>query len=116
MTEPEPEPGPEPYGESVLVSLGWYVTVLGALLLGLRQTDTGRTCDDATSWCFTPSALAGIGVVLAVPAIAVMTGISALISRPMVRSGLSAPVAGTAAAAAAGVVFVLIALIALAAR
>ncbi|MBB2943776.1 hypothetical protein FB565_003505 [Actinoplanes lutulentus] len=110
------EPAPEPFGESVLVSLGWYVTVIGALLLGLRQTDTGHTCDDATSWCFTPSAVAGIGAVLAVPAIAVMTGISALISRPMVRSGLSAPVAGTAAAAAASVVFIVMALVALVAR
>ncbi|BBH70960.1 hypothetical protein ACTI_76450 [Actinoplanes sp. OR16] len=90
------------YGESVLVALGWYVTVFGGLLAGFWQTDTGHTCDDAVSWCFSPSFVASFGAVLAVPAALVLTGIAALITRPMVRSGVSAPVAGTAAAAIAG--------------
>jgi hypothetical protein len=92
------------HGESVLVTLGWYVTVVAAVVVGYRQTDTGHSCDDATSWCFTPSDVASIGMILAVPVVLVATALSVLVSRPMVNSGVSAPVAGTVAAAVAGAV------------
>jgi hypothetical protein len=106
---------PSARGEAVLVALGWYVTVIGALLFGLQQTDTGHSCDDAVSWCFTPSMVAGFGVVLAFPVILAGLVISALIVRPLAGSGLSAPVAGTAAAALSGVATVVLALVLLAA-
>ncbi|WP_157408603.1 hypothetical protein [Actinoplanes sp. N902-109] len=105
-----------PYGLSVLVAVGWYATVLTAVVVGTLQTSTERSCDDAPSWCFTPEQGIGIGLVVASPFLLVLVLCTLPVAALCTRLVSSAPLAGTLSAVVAGAVVAALAALLLAAR
>jgi len=105
-----------PYGLSVLVALGWYATVLAAVIVGELQVAGGRSCENASSWCFTPGQGIVIGLVLASPFLLGLLVGALLLAVPIVRLMPSAPLAGTLTAAAAALLVAVVGGLILAAR
>jgi hypothetical protein len=101
---------------SILVALGWYATVLAAVIVGELQVAGEDSCENATSWCFTPGQGIVIGLVLASPFLLGMLVVAFLLAIPIARLVPSAPLAGTLSAAAAALLVAVVGGLILAAR
>ncbi|MEV0895294.1 hypothetical protein [Actinoplanes sp. NPDC049802] len=86
------------YRSTALVGLGWLVTVVTAVTAGAVQALGERTCDDTTSWCFTPGEAVTLALALASPFLLGMIAIVLALAGPLARRLPSAPLAGTISA------------------
>jgi hypothetical protein len=105
MAEPTRPPEPSEagaarwasYGWTVLVAIGWYVTVLAALVLGKAQVP-GHGCANAPGLCFEPLAGLIMLLVLASPFLLGMLVCALVLAIPINDMTSSPPLAGTLSA------------------
>ena len=79
------------YGSTVLVALGWYVTLIAAALTGTHAVPR-QPCDGATFGCGLGETLLTVGLVVGGVVVLLPT---LLIAGPLSRRLGSAPLAGT---------------------
>jgi hypothetical protein len=91
-----------PMGASMLVGVGWFAMVAVAYLVG-EASLPGNPDHECDSWCFSPTDILGIVVVVAgVPLVSVLLGVTAL----MRLLPMPAALVGTLSAAATAVLVI----------
>lgn len=93
------------YGRSVLVAVGWYATVAGAVLVGWADLPVppNRDCSQMFS-CMTPlQTVVLFAIVLGAPVFGVLLAMTLLIAAPLARRVASSVLAGTLPALASTV-------------